>query len=111
MEGRTLTDKNNMAVVYHNPLDNVELMADIFFERCLLNKVTPFVVTKKTVFKWQEEFWNIMKNNFDKKWKSKFNDENLLEMTGGKLQHMISDNATMQILRWNKGGFGLAMHN
>mmetsp|Transcript_28222 Transcript_28222/g.62242 ORF Transcript_28222/g.62242 Transcript_28222/m.62242 type:complete len:123 (-) Transcript_28222:264-632(-) len=24
---------------------------------------------------------------------------------------MISDNATMQVIRWNQGGFGLAMHN
>jgi hypothetical protein len=29
----------------------------------------------------------------------------------GKLQHLISDAATMQIIRWTKGGFGMAAHN
>ena len=29
----------------------------------------------------------------------------------GNLQHLISDAATMQIIRWNKGGFGMAAHN
>jgi len=29
----------------------------------------------------------------------------------GKLVHLISDAATMQIIRWTKGGFGMAAHN
>jgi isocitrate dehydrogenase len=29
----------------------------------------------------------------------------------GKLVHFISDAATMQIIRWTKGGFGMAAHN
>lgn len=29
----------------------------------------------------------------------------------GNLQHLISDAATMQIIRWTKGGFGMAAHN
>lgn len=29
----------------------------------------------------------------------------------GVLKHLISDAATMQIIRWNKGGFGMAAHN
>ena len=29
----------------------------------------------------------------------------------GKLQHLISDAATMQIIRWTKGGWGMAAHN
>jgi isocitrate dehydrogenase len=29
----------------------------------------------------------------------------------GKLTHLISDAATMQIIRWTKGGFGMAAHN
>jgi len=40
--------------VYHNPLDNVPDLAHHFFQRCLEAKVFPYVVTKKTVFKWQE---------------------------------------------------------
>ena len=56
-----LTDGDNAVVTYHNPLDNVADLADIFFTRCLEAKVTPYVVTKKTVFKWQESFWEIHK--------------------------------------------------
>ena len=29
----------------------------------------------------------------------------------GELHHLISDNATMQIIRWTKGGFGMCAHN
>jgi hypothetical protein len=29
----------------------------------------------------------------------------------GELQHLISDAATMQIIRWTGGGFGMAAHN
>ena len=39
---------------YHNPYDNIGDLADHFFTRCLKEQVTPYVVTKKTVFKWQE---------------------------------------------------------
>merc|ERR1712025_1111240 len=35
----------------------------------------------------------------------------LLEKCGGELQHIISDAATMQIIRWTTGGFGMACHN
>lgn len=35
----------------------------------------------------------------------------LLDGTGGELRHLISDAATMQIIRWTKGGFGMAAHN
>lgn len=41
-------------VTYHNPLDNVEDLAHHFFTRCLASNIVPYVVTKKTVFKWQE---------------------------------------------------------
>ena len=34
-----------------------------------------------------------------------------LENTGGELQHLISDAATMQIIRWTRGGFGMSAHN
>ena len=30
---------------------------------------------------------------------------------GGELPHLISDAATMQIIRWTDGGFGMAAHN
>merc|ERR1712050_292716 len=35
----------------------------------------------------------------------------LLKNTGGDLMHLISDAATMQIIRWTGGGFGMACHN
>jgi hypothetical protein len=56
-DDRKLTDSNNVVVTYHNPLDNVADLAHHFFTRCLEGKVVPYVVTKKTVFKWQEGFW------------------------------------------------------
>ena len=53
-DDRVLKDKNNVVVTYHNPLDNVEDLAHHFFTRCLASNIVPYVVTKKTVFKWQE---------------------------------------------------------
>jgi isocitrate dehydrogenase len=73
--------------------------------------VVPYVVTKKTVFKWQEGFWVIMKKVFDEHYKEKFLKAGLLDKCGGELQHLISDAATMQIIRWTGGGFGMAAHN
>ena len=67
-----MTDEENVAVVYHNPYDNVTDLAHIFFKRCLEAKVVPFIVTKKTVFKWQETFWVKMKEVFDAYYKDDF---------------------------------------
>lgn len=108
-DDRVLKDNSNVVVTYHNPLDNVEDLAHHFFSRCLANNVVPYVVTKKTVFKWQEGFWLQMKKTFDKHYKEQFVAANLLP--DGKLPHLISDAATMQIIRWTKGGFGMAAHN
>lgn len=108
-DDRVLEDSNNVVVTYHNPLDNVADLAHHFFKRCLEAKVTPYVVTKKTVFKWQEGFWEIMKNVFDQHYKQQYIDAGILK--DGKLPHLISDAATMQIIRWTKGGFGMAAHN
>ena len=60
VDHRVLTDEENVAVVYHNPLDSVTDLAHRFFQRCLDKRVIPYVVTKKTVFKWQEAFWQKM---------------------------------------------------
>ena len=68
-DDRILKDNANVVVTYHNPLDNVADMAHVFFKRCLAANVVPYVVTKKTVFKWQEGFWQIMKDVFDKHYK------------------------------------------
>lgn len=111
VDTRRLTDQENVVVTYHNPLDNVDALAHHFFSRCLEAKVVPYVVTKKTVFKWQEGFWQIMKNVFDEFYHEKFLKAGLLEKTGQQLQHLISDAATMQIIRWTGGGFGMAAHN
>ncbi|KAL1516059.1 hypothetical protein AB1Y20_002671 [Prymnesium parvum] len=111
VDERTLADSNNAVVTYHNPLDNVPDLAHHFFKRCLAAGVTPYVVTKKTVFKWQEGFWLAMKEVFDKDYKQQFVDAGLLSRCGGNLPHLISDAATMQIIRWTDGGFGMAAHN
>ena len=111
VDARVLGDDRNVAVVYHNPLDNVEALAHHFFSRTLEAGVTPYVVTKKTVFKWQEPFWAIHKAVFDEHYKERFAAAGLLDATGGDLQHLISDAATMQIIRWTKGGFGMSAHN
>jgi isocitrate dehydrogenase len=49
-------------------------------------EVIPYVVTKKTVFKWQEPFWIIHKEIFDEHYKAQFAELGLLEKTGGELQ-------------------------
>eukprot|EP00820_Chromera_velia_P008537 Cvel_20565.t1-p1 / transcript=Cvel_20565.t1 / gene=Cvel_20565 / organism=Chromera_velia_CCMP2878 / gene_product=Isocitrate dehydrogenase [NADP], putative / transcript_product=Isocitrate dehydrogenase [NADP], putative / location=Cvel_scaffold1857:17475-18992(+) / protein_length=506 / sequence_SO=supercontig / SO=protein_coding / is_pseudo=false len=111
VDSRDLSDDHNVCVVYHNPLDNVKDLAHHFFSRCLAAEVVPYVVTKKTVFKWQEGFWSIMKTVFDEHYKEGFKKAGLLDKCGGDLQHLISDAATMQIIRWTDGGFGMAAHN
>lgn len=111
VDKRDLTDKNNVCVVYHNPYDNVRELAHLFFKRCMEAKVTPYIVTKKTVFKWQEGFWSTMKQVFDDQYKDEFLKAGLLDRSGGELTHLISDAATMQLIRWTDGGFGMAAHN
>jgi isocitrate dehydrogenase len=111
VDKRDLTDKHNVCVIYHNPYDNVRDLAHIFFRRCLEHKVTPYIVTKKTVFKWQEGFWTSMKKVFDESYRDEFLKARLLDRSGGELTHLISDAATMQLVRWTDGGFGMAAHN
>jgi len=111
IDGREVKDSESAVVVYDNPLDNVEDLAHIFFTRCLEANIVPYVVTKKTVFKWQEGFWQKMKKVFDEHYKEKYLAAGLLAGTGGDLVHLISDAATMQIIRWTGGGFGMACHN
>jgi isocitrate dehydrogenase len=111
VDSRDLHNADNAVVTYHNPLDNVTDLAHIFFARCLEAKIVPYVVTKKTVFKWQEGFWAKMKAVFDEHYYEDFKKAGILDKCGGELQHLISDAATMQIIRWTGGGFGMAAHN
>ena len=111
IDERQTVDDCNAVVFYHNPYDNIPAMAKHFFGRCLEAKVTPYVVTKKTVFKWQEEFWKKMKDVFDQEYKQKFNEAGLLTQCKGELQHFLSDVATMQLIRWSNGNFGMCAHN
>jgi isocitrate dehydrogenase len=111
VDKRDLTDNNNVVVCYSNPYDNVVELAHLFFQRCLDANLTPYVVTKKTVFKWQEGFWTSMKAVFDEHYKAQFLEKGLLDRCGGDLSHLISDAATMQLIRWTDGGFGMAAHN
>lgn len=111
VDDRTITNQNGCVVTYDNPLDNVPDLAHHFFGRCLEADIVPYVVTKKTVFKWQEGFWMAMKEVFDADYKEKFAAKGLLDGCNGELQHLISDAATMQIIKWSDGGFGMAAHN
>jgi len=111
IDGREVTNEDTKIVVYDNPLDNVPDLAHIFFTRCLENNVVPYIVTKKTVFKWQEGFWTKCKAVFDLHYHDKFAKAGILDKCGGQLQHLISDAATMQIIKWGDGGFGMACHN
>jgi len=111
VDARELINDSSVVVTYDNPLDNVTDLAHHFFARCLDMHVTPFVVTKKTVFKWQEGFWKRMKQVYDASYKDKFVAAGILGQQHGELQHLISDSATMQIIRWTDGGFGMASHN
>jgi isocitrate dehydrogenase len=72
VDKRDLTDDHNVVVVYHNPYDNIDELAHLFFKRCLNAGITPYVVTKKTVFKWQEGFWATMKSVFEEHYKADF---------------------------------------
>lgn len=69
-------------VTYDNPLDNVTDLAHHFFSRCLKAEVVPYVVTKKTVFKWQEGFWVRMKEVFDEHYRQDYLDAGLLDGCG-----------------------------
>ncbi|MGE0753563.1 MAG: isocitrate/isopropylmalate family dehydrogenase [Alphaproteobacteria bacterium] len=111
IDTRTLKDKQNACVMYHNPYDNLEKLAHHFFQRALNAGATPYVVTKKTVFKWQEPFWQRMSDVFEQHYKQQFLDKGLLEYTGGKLRHLLSDDAVMKMAAWKQGGFAMVSHN
>ena len=110
VDERDVVDNLNAVVTYHNPLDNVTQLARIFFGRCLDAGITPYVVTKKTVFKWQEPFWATMKSVFDAEFKQKFVDAKIIA-PDAELVHLLSDAATMKLVVWTDGGFGMAAHN
>jgi isocitrate dehydrogenase len=111
IDTRKLTDKENAAVMYHNPYDNLEQLAHHFFQRALAANAVPYVVTKKTVFKWQEPFWTKMKSVFDTNYKKQFAEKGLLKTTGGELRHLLSDDAVMKMAAWKDGGFAMVSHN
>jgi isocitrate dehydrogenase len=105
----TNSSEKESSVTYDNPLDNVTDLAHHFFSRCLAARVVPYVVTKKTVFKWQSLFWEKMVKVFDEHYRADYIKTGIIP--DGKLKHLISDSATMQIVRWTGGGFGMAAHN
>ncbi len=111
IDARELTNAQNAAVSYINPLDNVDGLAHHFFRRALAAKKTPYIVTKKTVFKWQESFWQICKEVFNAHYKDDFAKAGLLKDTHGELAHLISDAATMKMVAWTDGNFAMVSHN
>ena len=78
IDERRIVDDVNAVVAYHNPLDNVPTLARHFLPALPGRGVVPYVVTKKTVFKWQEPFWATMKSVFDAEFKQKFVDAGIV---------------------------------
>mgnify|MGYP001320047758 CR=1 FL=1 len=48
---------------------------------------------------------------FDTHYKNEFINKDLLKDTNQELGHLISDAATMKIIRWTNGNFGMIAHN
>ncbi len=110
VDEREFKDNLNAAVTYHNPLDNVTQLAHHFFSRSLEAGVKPYVTTKKTVFKWQEDFWQIHKKIFDTDYKAKFVKAGIFA-EGEELRHLLTDDAAMKLITWKQGGFSMVAHN
>ena len=91
---------------YTNPHDGIEALGRRFFRRCLALRLRPCVVTKRTVFKWQETFWQRLRSLFEREFRPAFVQAGLLGAEE-ELSHLLSDAATMCIVRWAEGGFGL----
>lgn len=104
---KNIKDKKNAIVLYTNPLDNIELLFHNFFSRCLTLKIKPYIVTKKTAFKWHEEFWKTALTVFEKFYKQKFIELKICD----ELSHLLSDAAAMKIIQWKHGNFGMCSHN
>ena len=110
IDERELKDNLNAAVTYHNPLDNLKEMGAHFFGRSLEAKVKPYISTKKTVFKWQEDFWKTLKDIFDKDFRDKFVAAGIFEKDE-QLRHLLTDDAAMKLISWKQGGFSMVAHN
>ena len=98
-------------MVYHNPLDNVEALAHHFFSRTLKAGSHALRGDEEDGLQVAGALLGHPQEGFDENYKAKFLEKGLLENTGGELQHLISDAATMQIIRWTRGGFGMSAHN
>ena len=110
LNDQPVDDGDNAVVTYINDYNNLPLLAANFFQRCIDNGCKPFVVTKKTVFKWQEPFYDIIAKVFEKDWRGKIEAAKLVEK-GAKLPHLLSDDAAMRSIRWKEGKFGMVAHN
>lgn len=113
---KTVKDANSAVVTYDIPLSTVVDQAHHYFGRCLEAGVTPYITTKRTVFKWQEEYWKIAKNVYDEHYKDKFQASDIFsyDANGQKtfeLSHLLTDDATMKLIKWRDGGFGMMALN
>ena len=102
VDARILDNERNVAVVYHNPWTTSRRRAPSLLLATLKAGVTPLRSNEENCIQGQEPFWAIHKKVFDENYKAKFLEKGLLENTGGELQHLISDAATMQIIRWTR---------
>lgn len=88
------------------PMDGIEDFARHSFSRALEEGVPAHYVDKGTAFRYQQEYFSIVKGVFDKEFKADFVSKGLFE-SGKEYQSMLSDAATMAAVRWKEGGFML----
>lgn len=113
---KELHDEKSAIVSYDIPLSGVQHQAHHFFSRCLAAKIVPYITTKRTVFKWQEEFWQIAKMIYDQDYKAQFANANVHSYDANghptfELSHILTDDATMKLIKWKEGGFGFMSLN
>lgn len=106
-----LSEHASFVVTHATALDEVPALGRHFFSRALRAAVTPYVVTKRTVFRSQEAFWGALRELFDAEFRDAFAQRGLLARTGGALGHLLSDAAAMALVRWTDGGFALVALN
>lgn len=113
---KEIKDPHSAVVTYDIPLSTVLDQSHHFFSRCLEAGVTPYITTKRTVFKWQEEYWKIAKSVYDDHYRAKFKAKDVFsyDANGQKsyeLSHLLTDDATMKLIKWREGNFGMMALN
>jgi isocitrate dehydrogenase len=113
---KQIKDAKSAVVTYDIPLSSIKDQAHHFFSRCLEAGVVPYITTKRTVFKWQSEYWRLAKETYDEFYKERFKAKGVLgyDANGNQnaeLNHILTDDATMKLIKWKDGNFGFMALN